>query len=171
VAPISEDGVLEVTTYSPAQTFQLGRRLGYLLQAGDVICLEGELGSGKTCLVQGIGAGLGVLGPVRSPTFVLINEYPPTCGAITLYHVDLYRIDGAGAVDVGLEEYLYGDGVTVIEWAERAREMMPTERLWVTLSYLDATKRRLVFESVGCHYQEMVNALRREVSTLVDRDA
>src|SRR4030042_834 len=121
VAPISEDSVLGVITHSAEQTFRFGRRLGCLLHAGDVVCLEGELGSGKTCLVQGIGSGLGVLGPVRSPTFVLINEYPPASVGLWLYHVDLYRIDSAAAVGVGLEGYLYGDGVTGIGWAERAK--------------------------------------------------
>lgn len=161
VRPISTHRTLELITHSPAQTCQLGWLLGRLLRPGDVVCLQGELGSGKTCLARGVGSGLGVSGVVRSPSFVLINEHPSTGSGPRFYHVDLYRIRGvADALALGLEEYLYGDGVTVIEWAERARKVIPSERLWITLSHLGLARRSLVLEAWGAHYLEMLTTLK-----------
>lgn len=161
VEAIPTHHTLETITHCPAQTCQLGRRLGRLLRPGDVVCLQGELGSGKTCFARGVGSGLGVSGVVRSPSFVLIDEHPSTGSGPRLYHVDLYRIHGvADALALGLEEYLYGDGVTVIEWAERAREVIPSERLWITLSHLGLARRSLVVEASGAHYLEMLTTLK-----------
>jgi tRNA threonylcarbamoyladenosine biosynthesis protein TsaE len=157
---------LELVTHSARETFGVGIHLGSLLAPGDTVCLEGDLGSGKTCLTQGIGRGMGVTDIITSPTFVLINEYTPTERGARLYHVDLYRIEREDdLVTLGLEDYIYGNGITVIEWAERARDYVPRERLWVTLSYLDAectsfrNSRRLRFEAAGAHYREVVRAL------------
>ncbi len=164
VAPILTEHSFDIITHSPAQTIRIGERLGRLLQAGDVVCLQGDLGSGKTSLTQGIGAGLGVVGTITSPTFVFINEHESSGSGPYLYHVDLYRIrDAAEAFGLGLEDYMYGDGVTVIEWAERARELMPAERLWITLSYLDYTKRCLLFEATGERYLDLLAKLRAEL--------
>ena len=152
---------LELVTRSARETFDIGMRLGSLLAPGDTVCLEGDLGSGKTCLTQGIGHGMGVRDVITSPTFVLINEYTTGQRGARLYHVDLYRIEREDdLVTLGLEDYIYGNGITVIEWAERARDYMPRERLWVTLTYLDPSSRRLRFEAAGVHYQEVVRALR-----------
>ena len=152
---------LELVTHSAQETFQVGMQLGALLQPGDTVCLQGDLGSGKTCLTQGIGRGMGVSEFITSPTFVLINEYTPARPGARLYHVDLYRIEQEDdLVTLGLEDYVYGNGITVIEWAERAPDYMPRERLWVTLTYLDANSRRLRFDAVGAHYDEVVRALR-----------
>jgi tRNA threonylcarbamoyladenosine biosynthesis protein TsaE len=165
VTPILTDDVLDIITHSPKQTFQIGQRLGSLLRSGDVVCLQGELGSGKTCMTQGIGAGLHVAGVIHSPTFVFINEHAPVDSGPYLYHVDLYRVgDFIEALALGLEDYLYGDGVTVVEWAERAADVMPPERLWITLTYLDYTKRRLLFKASGEHYRQVVLTLSEELS-------
>jgi tRNA threonylcarbamoyladenosine biosynthesis protein TsaE len=103
-------------------------------------------------------------GPISSPTFVFINEYQPSQPGPYLYHVDLYRVKyPIEAVALGLEDYMYGDGVTVIEWAERARDIMPVERLWVTLSFLDYAKRSLLFEATGDRYLKMLALLRTEL--------
>jgi len=114
-----------------AATERLGEVLGQLAQAGDVIGLSGELGSGKTTLVRGLARGLGVPPdlPVVSPTFTLVNEYP---GRLPLYHIDLYRVSEEEQEGLGLEEYLYGTGVAAIEWAERLADP-PAERLEVRL--------------------------------------
>ena len=113
-------------TDNPDATRAVGRCLGQLLKPGDVICLQGDLGSGKTCLTQGIGAGMGVAEVINSPTFVFVNEHAPLDAGPYLYHVDLYRMcDLNEVLSLGLEDYMYGDGVTVIEWADRASEMMP----------------------------------------------
>jgi len=164
MTPILTNRTFDIITHSSTQTFQLGERLGRLLQPGDVVCLQCDLGSGKTCLTQGIGSGLGVCGIIRSPSFVLVNEHPSAGTGPRLYHVDLYRIqDAKAALGLGLEDYIYGYGVTVIEWAERAQELLPAHRLWVSLSYVGPTKRSLVFEASGQHYTEMLAMLRRRL--------
>lgn len=164
MSPILSANDFDVVTHSPAQTFAVGKRLGQLLLPGDVVCLQGELGTGKTCLTQGIGSGLNVSGVINSPTFVFVNEYRPVGSGPYLYHVDLYRVSGyIETLGLGLEDYIYGDGVTVIEWADRARDLIPRQRLWITLDYTDQMKRSLVFEAVGDHYLDIVSALKRDV--------
>ncbi|MGI6376144.1 MAG: tRNA (adenosine(37)-N6)-threonylcarbamoyltransferase complex ATPase subunit type 1 TsaE [Anaerolineae bacterium] len=153
---------MSITLYttSPEQTRSLGRSLGKLLQAGDIVCLQGDLGSGKTCMAQGIGSGMGVAGVINSPTFVFVNEHAPVTRGPYFYHIDLYRIcDLTEALTLGLEDYMYGDGVTVIEWADRAKEMMPSNCLWVRLTYRDYTERRLTLEAIGERYIALLQAL------------
>jgi tRNA threonylcarbamoyladenosine biosynthesis protein TsaE len=129
--------------------------LGELLEGGEVICLVGDLGAGKTCLVQGIGAGLGVMDRIVSPTFTLINEYRG--GRLALYHVDLYRIvDAKAALAFGLDDYLYGEGVCAIEWAGRVRDVWPEERLLVSLRHIDETKRGVTLRAFGAHYRRLL---------------
>ena len=169
MTPILTGNSFDVITHSPKQTFRIGERLSKFLGAGDVVCLQGDLGSGKTCLTQGIGAGLEVTGTINSPTFVFVNEYGPGNAGPYLYHIDLYRIrDYTDALALGLEEYVYGDGITVIEWAERAAELIPQERIWITMTYVDYTKRRLLFEASGEHYRDVLRALKEGWLTLDD---
>lgn len=164
MSPILTDRSFDVISHNPAQTCKVGDLLGEILKPGDVVCLQGDLGTGKTCLTKGIGAGLDVEGIISSPTFVFVNEYPPTREGPHLYHVDLYRIqDYADVISLGLEDYIYSDGVTVIEWAERAMEMMPKECLWITLSYANHTKRMLLFEAKGDYYTELLQILRETI--------
>jgi len=119
-------------TSSPHETRKLGETLGRLLGPGDVVCLEGELGAGKTVFVQGMAAGMGVRGRVASPTFTIIHEHP---GKVPLYHVDAYRLEGVDdAGTAGIEEYLYGRGAVAIEWPQRIQELLPDERLDVVIS-------------------------------------
>jgi len=154
VASIFDQHTLDFISHSEAQTRRLGARLGELLQGGETIALQGELGTGKTRWVQGVGQGLHVGQNVTSPTFTLVNEYP---GRLTLYHVDLYRINQATeALAFGLEDYLYGNGVCLIEWAERAVEVLPPDRLWIAFYYLDDTKRRIVMRAAGDRYQKLI---------------
>jgi len=148
---------LALTTHDAAQTRRIGECLGRLLEPGDVICLEGDLGTGKTCLCQGIGRGLGVTSVITSPTFIIINEYLLPGQAHKLYHVDLYRIDSkAETRPLGLTEYLYGDDICVVEWAERAVEILPDERLWITLLHLGDTNRRLEFQAFGERHRDLL---------------
>jgi tRNA threonylcarbamoyladenosine biosynthesis protein TsaE len=152
---------LDFISHGAAQTQRLGVRLGELLEAGDVVLLEGHLGAGKTVLAQGIAQGLGIDDPVTSPTFTLIHEYE---GRLPLYHVDLYRLAGdADAAAIGLEEYLYGNGVTVIEWPDRAATLVPTDRLAVSLRPVAETKRALRLVPHGEHYRRLVARFKREV--------
>ena len=134
---------------SPAETVRIGRILGEGLKAGDVVALTGELGSGKTCLTQGIACGLGVPEnyAVTSPTFTLINEYPGREAA--LFHVDLYRLQGAADLaDTGYEEYISGGGVMVIEWADKIPDAVPDGAVCVALTYLEENVRKM--ELSGC---------------------
>ena len=160
--PILDRHTLDLISHSPAQTRRFGERLGGLLQAGDLICLEGGLGTGKTCLTQGIGRGMGVVEPITSPSFTLIAEYRPPAPAPVLYHVDLYRLQTAveEARAMGLEDYILGDGVCVIEWAERAESILPEERLWVALRYVDQSKRGFLMRATGARYDELVQQFR-----------
>lgn len=164
MTPILTERSFDIITHSAEQTERVGKRLGRLLEPGNVVCLQGDLGSGKTCLTQGIGLGLNASGTINSPTFVFINEHAPQNDGPYLYHVDLYRIHGSGeALALGVEDYIYGDGVTVIEWSDRAIEIMPPHRLWVTLTYLSESKRSLLFEASGEPYIRLLKALKAEL--------
>jgi tRNA threonylcarbamoyladenosine biosynthesis protein TsaE len=165
VTPILTESDFEIITKSPEQTLAVGRRLGELLRPGDVVCLQGALGTGKTCLTKGIGMGLKVVGKIVSPTFVYINEYGPEGPGPYLYHVDLYRVEDTFSLyNLGLDDYVYGDGVTVIEWAERAMDLLPAGRLWVSIRDLGGQRRCLVFTGLGAHYQATVAALQRALA-------
>jgi tRNA threonylcarbamoyladenosine biosynthesis protein TsaE len=124
-------GVFEL--YSPAETHELGRALGEAAAAGDIIALSGELGCGKTVLAQGIAAGLGVAEMVTSPTFLLMREY--RSGRLPLYHFDVYRIGDLGEMDdLGFQDYLNGEGLTLIEWAEKVEPLLPPGYLRATIA-------------------------------------
>jgi tRNA threonylcarbamoyladenosine biosynthesis protein TsaE len=160
--PVLDQDTLDFISHSPAQTRRVGARLGALVKSGDLICLEGELGTGKTRLAQGIGLGMGIVEPITSPTFTLISEYHPPRPAPTLFHIDVYRLDDPvhEAMAFGLDDYL-DDGVCVIEWAERIRSILPAERLWVTLRHLDANKRGIMMQANGPRFQELLAAFRQ----------
>jgi tRNA threonylcarbamoyladenosine biosynthesis protein TsaE len=141
---------------TPAETRRIGARLGRLLQPGDVLLLQGELGAGKTMLTQGIGQGLKVEEPVKSSSFVLMNEYH---GRLTLYHADLYRLnDPSEVAELALEE-VAAPGVLVVEWPERAWQELPPEHLLVRIEEAGAKERRLTLEPHGERYEEMVRKL------------
>lgn len=146
-------------TKSPVETKSLGEKIGKQLQGGEVIALIGELGAGKTCLTQGLALGLGV-NPreyVTSPSFTLINEYQ---GRLALYHIDLFRLKAREEVEeLGYEEYLYGEGVTVIEWAERADDLLPEEYLRIELTPLDEDRRRIRLRPLGQRYRELLKGI------------
>ena len=141
---------------SSAATRALGRRLARLLQPGDVVLLQGELGAGKTCLAQGIGEGLGVKEGIKSSAFVLVNEYE---GRLKMHLADLYRLsEPAEVADLALEENAAG-GVLVVEWPDRAWEEMPRERLLIRLKWLDERSRELALEPEGARARELAEKL------------
>lgn len=131
---------------SAEETEALGRDLAATLKAGDVVTLTGELGAGKTTLTKGIAKGLGIDGYVKSPSYTLINVYES--GRLPLNHIDLYRIEGEIDLEgLGLEEYIYADGVSVIEWAERlSSDILPEEVIEVTISHIEGDSRRIEIE-------------------------
>ena len=124
---------MEFETYSAEETFRLGEMTGGKLKPGTVVCLDGDLGVGKTVFVKGVAKGLGIKEPVVSPTFTILQEYKE--GSIPLYHFDVYRIeDPEEMYEIGFDDYLYGDGVCLIEWAKRVTELLPDGVLRITIA-------------------------------------
>jgi tRNA threonylcarbamoyladenosine biosynthesis protein TsaE len=154
--------MFSIITTGPERTAEVGRMIGTLLQAGDLLCLYGDLGSGKTHLSYGIAKGLEVKEPyVTSPTFAFVNEYE---GRIPFYHIDLYRLtDPSELEQIGLEEYLDSDGATVIEWAERAEDELPDECLSIYLSHLSGNSREIGFFAEGDRYRALLADLKAAI--------
>ena len=153
---------LVLRSHSARETARVGSALGQYAEAGDVFLLSGELGAGKTCLTQGIAKGLGVDEYVRSPTFVLVSVHQ---GRLPLYHIDIYRLDEvAEVVDLGLEEYLAGDGVSVIEWASKALEVFPQPYMLVTLTYEGENERLIQLEAMGERYESLLSQVEKRLS-------
>ncbi|MCZ6681392.1 MAG: tRNA (adenosine(37)-N6)-threonylcarbamoyltransferase complex ATPase subunit type 1 TsaE [Candidatus Poribacteria bacterium] len=136
-------------THTPEETHEVGEEIGRQLQSGDVVALIGDLGVGKTCLTQGIARGVG-LDPdqvVNSPSYILINEY---AGRTPIYHIDLYRLQRLEEiVDLGLEEYLEGDGICVIEWADRMEKLLPENYIQIRMAGEDEFTRTIEVRAVG----------------------
>ncbi len=149
---------LETITSSPAATQELGQAIGALTRPGDIILLCGPLGAGKTCLTQGIALGLGISGATPSPTFMLAREYR---GRLPLYHIDLYRLEFTEITELGLDEYLYGTGVAVVEWAEKDPELFGDDHLLVELAYAGENARRIRLLPRGRRYAELVGTLQQ----------
>jgi tRNA threonylcarbamoyladenosine biosynthesis protein TsaE len=148
-----------VTTHSAEETAALGKRLGELLQPGDFVALTGELGAGKTQFARGVALGLAVdpTQPVTSPTYTLMNVYSGRC---PLYHFDLYRLAGDDdAAELGFAEYFHGEGVCLVEWAERLSAEMPAERLVVSFHHAGDELRELEFVASGDRYRRLVDTL------------
>ena len=153
---------LVLRSHSARETARIGSALGQYAEAGDVFLLSGELGAGKTCLTQGIAKGMDVDGYVRSPTFVLVSVHQ---GRLPLYHIDIYRLDEvAEVVDLGLEEYLAGDGVSVIEWASKALEVLPQPYMLVTLTYEGENERLIQLEAMGERYESLLSQVEKRLS-------
>ena len=134
-------------TASPEETISLGKKMAKSLKRGDVVSLIGELGSGKTTLIQGICNGLGVKGYVTSPTFVMVNIYQ---GKVPVYHLDLFRLRGVQDLEgIGYEDYVYGQGVCLIEWGEKIRGLLPLTRIEVQLKRLGPGKRRITINGLS----------------------
>jgi tRNA threonylcarbamoyladenosine biosynthesis protein TsaE len=148
----------------PRDTLEFGMRLGQLLEPGDVVCLEGELGAGKTVLTQGIAKGMDIDCYVTSPTYTLINEYS---GTIPLYHFDLYRLeDEEELYHIGGEDLIYGQGVSVIEWASRAKNLMPRDCIRIGLARLaESESARFIELTAGEIYRTLVERVRRNENT------
>ncbi len=160
--PILDDRTLDFVSSSAVQTERLGARLGELIQSGDLICLAGDLGAGKTCLARGISRGWGAVRSATSPTYTLINEYPRASDSLPLFHVDCYRLRGPEeALAIGLYDVMDRSGAVMIEWPERIASILPPERFWITLRWATATKRGLCFEAGGERPRELLLHFRQ----------
>ncbi len=167
---------LELVSESAIRTQDVGRHLGKLVSAGDLLLLDGQLGTGKTTFTQGLAVGMGVVDGVNSPTFTLLKEYRGKGSELSsgsqhdqpmglaLYHFDLYRLDEPEEIfDLGFEDYFYGSGVSVVEWADKAEILWPAERLYIRLQSLDETKRHLTFTATGAHYCELLQQFQKSM--------
>jgi tRNA threonylcarbamoyladenosine biosynthesis protein TsaE len=160
VMTISEKATLVYRTRSPEETEHLGEYLGALLNPGDVVCLAGNLGAGKTCLVRGMAQGWGASGQATSPTFTLINEYRRADDQPRFYHMDGYRLSGAAdALSTGLDDILDARGILVIEWPERVLEALPADRLLVAITDQGEDRREMVFTAGGPQAAALLNRL------------
>jgi tRNA threonylcarbamoyladenosine biosynthesis protein TsaE len=167
---------LELISQDATYTQQLGRWLGELLHGGELLLLDGQLGAGKTTFTQGLAQGMHISAVVNSPTFTLLKEYKreksvqaldvphrQDVQAQALYHFDLYRLDEPEEMlELGFEEYFYGSGVCVVEWADKAHDFWPVERLSIHLKALDEMKRELLFIATGSRYCELLQQFQKK---------
>ncbi len=158
--PILDKHTFDFFSRSPDQTRRIGARLGEGLSGGDLVCLEGELGAGKTTFVQGVAQGWGSLDAVTSPTFILVNEYRRPDGEL-LFHMDAYRIEsGQAALELDIDRML-ARGALIVEWPERAGSALPTDELRVTLEEVAEEHRHIQFNSRGARYDDLLEELQR----------
>src|SRR5690625_5256142 len=148
--------VFERITDSEKETKKIGTCLASLLKRGDVITLEGDLGAGKTTFTKGIAKGLGVKRAVTSPTFMIIKEYD---GELPLYHMDAYRLEHSDE-DIGFDEYFYGDGISVVEWASFIEDYLPEERLMIKIEHVNTEKRKLTMIPKGKKFEKVLLRLK-----------
>ena len=154
--------MMRVVSRSPEETREMGRTLGRAARPGEVFLLTGPLGAGKTCLTQGIAWGLGIEGYARSPTFVMIARY---LGRLVLHHVDLFRVGSPEeALDLGLEEYLSGEDVCVVEWADRAAELFSEQSVWIELEYgPKESERHITVTGSAEEHEHLLEGLRGDL--------
>lgn len=144
---------------SPADTRALGQKLGAVLKPGDLVCLQGDLGAGKTTFTQGVAAGWGSIDEVSSPTFVLVNIYRREKDRNHLHHLDTYRIESAAEADELDLDSMLTQGPALVEWPERITESLPADRLWVTLAHENETHRYITLQAFGRRAEELLKAL------------
>ncbi|EEI70340.1 tRNA (adenosine(37)-N6)-threonylcarbamoyltransferase complex ATPase subunit type 1 TsaE [Lentilactobacillus hilgardii] len=153
-----------ITVNSAEQTIEVGEKLAQFLQPRDLILLDGDLGAGKTTFTKGLGKGLGIERPIKSPTFTIIREYQS--GRIPLYHMDVYRLEQGGGDDLGLDEYFNGDGVNVVEWSKFVSDEIPADYLRIIFKRDDAkgdNVRTMIFEPKGNRFEELTTKLLGEI--------
>ena len=160
--PILDSHTLEFFSRSPQQTRRIGMRLGGSLMAGDVICLQGDLGAGKTTFVQGLAQGWGSIDAVSSPTFILVNEYRRANGGL-IFHLDAYRLESLPeAEELDLDSML-AEGALIIEWPEKLGSLIPENRLWINLDHMAEEHRQMRFNAHGKRYDAMLDGIRQSV--------
>lgn len=154
---------MDFLSRSPEQTRRIGMRLGGALQAGDVICLQGDLGAGKTTFVQGIALGWGSRDAVSSPTFIIVNMYRRGDKAC-LFHMDAYRLDSTPEAEELDLDAMLAQGPLLIEWPERMAGLIPPECLWVQLEHISEEGRQMKVQATGRRYEELLDVIRQAAS-------
>jgi tRNA threonylcarbamoyladenosine biosynthesis protein TsaE len=161
--PVLDAHSMDFFSRSPEQTRRIGMRLGAMLRTGDVICLQGDLGAGKTTFVQGVAQGWGSVDSVSSPTFIIVNEYRRADEG-RLFHMDAYRLDSTPeAEELDLDSML-ADGALLIEWPERMNGLIPSENLWIELEHVDEEEREMKFKASGRRYDDLLEHLRHAIA-------
>jgi tRNA threonylcarbamoyladenosine biosynthesis protein TsaE len=162
--PILREGELDIVSHSAEQTQRLGMRLGALLQPGDIICLSGDMGAGKTMFSIGIGRGWGAVTPVTSPTFNLIHEHRRQQDNKRLFHLDCYRLHNVEeAEQIGLDDILDDRGPVILEWPEHIEAALPDHRLWIELRIMEPTRRNFIFNATGERYKQLLEDFKKAV--------
>jgi tRNA threonylcarbamoyladenosine biosynthesis protein TsaE len=157
--PTVDTHTMDVFSRSPEHTRHIGAQLGRSLQPGDVICLQGDLGAGKTTFVQGIAHGWGSVDSVSSPTFIIVNMYRGA-DSKQLFHMDAYRLDSTPeAEELDLDSML-AQGPLIIEWPERMSELIPADRLWIQFDAINEEEREMKFKSSGKRYDDLLEVVR-----------
>ena len=157
--PVLDLHTMDFFSRSPEQTRRIGMRLGGALRAGDVICLQGNLGAGKTAFVQGIAQGWGSQDSVSSPTFIIVNVYRRGDEA-RLFHMDAYRLDSTSEAEELDLDAMMAQGPLLIEWPERMDGLIPPERLWVQLEHIREEEREMKFRATGSRYDDLLEIVR-----------
>ena len=159
--------LLKIIAARPEDTKQAAGLLAELVQLGDLLLLQGDLGAGKTTFTKGLALGLGIKHRVKSPTFILVNEYHQ--GRLPHYHLDVYRLDKTDAADLGFEEYFDGNGVSVVEWPQFIKESLPAEFLLIKLlrktAEINDSKRIIELQASGLHYQQLLKKYQQLLIT------
>ncbi|MBK7455256.1 MAG: tRNA (adenosine(37)-N6)-threonylcarbamoyltransferase complex ATPase subunit type 1 TsaE [Anaerolineales bacterium] len=160
--PILDSHTIEFFSRSPEQTRRIGMRLGSLLTAGDVICLQGNLGAGKTTFVQGLAQGWGTIDSVSSPTFVIVNQYRRANGGL-IFHLDAYRLESVPEAEELDFDVMLADGALIIEWPEKLDGLIPPDRLWINLDYMADEHRQMRFNAHGKRYDILLDGIRQSM--------
>ncbi|MBK8418659.1 tRNA (adenosine(37)-N6)-threonylcarbamoyltransferase complex ATPase subunit type 1 TsaE [Candidatus Villigracilis saccharophilus] len=160
--PILDSHTIEFFSRSPEQTRRIGMRLGSLLTAGDVICLQGNLGAGKTTFVQGLAQGWGTIDSVSSPTFVIVNQYRRANGGL-IFHLDAYRLESVPEAEELDFDVMLADGALIIEWPEKLDGLIPADRLWINLDYMADEHRQMRFNAHGKRYDILLDGIRQSM--------
>jgi len=153
---------MKLTSHSVSETIKIGKMIASLLKRGDIVCLVGQLGSGKTVLTKGIASAFGInKDKITSPTFIIVRGHFGKEN-LAFYHFDLYRVNSVDEIiALGYEEYFYGNGITVVEWADRLNELIPKEYLKIKLCCRKDSQRQIELSAVGKRYEELIDSLKR----------
>ena len=160
--PILDSHTIEFFSRSPEQTRRIGMRLGSELKTGDVICLQGNLGAGKTTFVQGLAQGWGSIDAVSSPTFIIVNEYRRATGG-QIFHLDAYRLESMPEAEELDLDAMLSEGVVIIEWPENLNGLIPNDRLWITLEHIQEEQRQMSFKAHGKRYDDLLDGIRQSM--------
>ena len=160
--PILDSHTIEFFSRSPEQTRRIGMRLGSELKIGDVICLQGNLGAGKTTFVQGLAQGWGSIDAVSSPTFIIVNEYRRATGG-QIFHLDAYRLESMPEAEELDLDVMLSEGVVIIEWPEKLNGLIPNDRLWITLEHIQEEQRQMSFKAHGKRYDDLLDGIRQSM--------